>query len=410
MSSGWLNNCLVVSNSAYQDGGGAYSSVLNNCTLTSNSASTGGGAREGTLNNCALLLNSAYSGGGTAYGALRNCKLMGNAAGYSGGGAYSGTLNNCTLTRNSASEGGGVSYGTLNNCIVSYNSAPNGYNYLSPYNMNYCCTQPAPASGSGNISVDPRFVLGGENGSNLRLQSNSPCINAGLNEAVSGSSDLDGRPRIVGGTVDMGAYEFQGIGMSEFIGWLQQHGMPTDGSTDYSDADLDGMNNWQEWVADTDPTNAASLLQLLPPVVVPPTLLLRWNGDASHTYLIERATKLTSLPTFSPLQTHIPGETGTTTFTDTTWDAAAFYRVGTDSGGLAPLSLQAPLFVPASVTVTWTSVTNRSYVLERSAGLSAPTLFTPVATNVQGQTGTTSFIDTTTTGPGPFLYRVSLQQ
>ena len=34
------------------------------------------------------------------------------------------------------------------------------------------------------------------------------CINAGLNSAVAAATDLDGNPRIAGGTVDIGAYEF----------------------------------------------------------------------------------------------------------------------------------------------------------------------------------------------------------
>jgi len=41
-----------------------------------------------------------------------------------------------------------------------------------------------------------------------RLQSGSPCIDAGTNEVVA-TTDLDGNARIVNGTVDMGAYEYQ---------------------------------------------------------------------------------------------------------------------------------------------------------------------------------------------------------
>ena len=43
----------------------------------------------------------------------------------------------------------------------------------------------------------------------LRLRPNSPAIDAGDNAAVSSkvTTDLDGRPRIINGAVDMGAYE-----------------------------------------------------------------------------------------------------------------------------------------------------------------------------------------------------------
>ncbi len=46
-------------------------------------------------------------------------------------------------------------------------------------------------------------------GGNLRLQPNSPCINAGDNSYVTNATDLDGNPRISGDTVDIGAYEYQ---------------------------------------------------------------------------------------------------------------------------------------------------------------------------------------------------------
>jgi hypothetical protein len=99
-------------------------------------------------------------------------------------------------------------------------------------------------------------------GGNLRLQSNSPCINAGNNAYVSTTKDLDGRPRIVGGTVDMGAYEFQPDASGAFLGWLQQYGLPTDGSADYADTDGTGQNNLFKYVAGLNPTNPASVFVL----------------------------------------------------------------------------------------------------------------------------------------------------
>jgi hypothetical protein len=164
-------------------------------------------------------------------------------------------------------------------------------------------------------------------GGNLRLQTNSPCINAGNNAAILGNTDLDGRPRVVGGTVDVGAYEFQGPGFGEFIGWLQQYGLPTDGSADFADSDLDGLNNWQEWVCGTNPTNSLSVLKMLSPSNSISGLTLNWQSVAGKTYYIQRST---SLPGFYPLQSNITGQSGTTSFLDNSVPNTGpyFYRVG----------------------------------------------------------------------------------
>jgi hypothetical protein len=330
-----MNNCTLTGNSAIESGGGAFGCTLSNCTFTGNSARYGGGATLGplTMNNCTVISNSAQYGGGVVSGTLNNCLLAGNTAQY-GGGIYGdgGTLNNCTLSGNSATNSGGGAYNELmTNSIVFYNSAPTGANFDSAYSMlSYCCTTPMPTGGVGNISADPLFV--DYAGGNLRLQTNSPCINAGDNAYVVGSTDLDGRPRIVGGTVDMGAYEFQGPGMSEFIAWLQQYGLPTDGSADYSDTDGNGMNNWQDWIAGLNPTNALSVLKMLAPAPSnnPPGLVVTWESVNTRTYYLQSSTNLAAQPAFSTIQSNIVGQASATSYTDTTARNTGpyFYRVG----------------------------------------------------------------------------------
>jgi hypothetical protein len=71
----------------------------------------------------------------------------------------------------------------------------------------YTSNCPDQTGTSGNISVDPLFadLLSG----NYHIQSGSPAVNAGSNSAPSEpSTDFDGDPRTVGGTIDMGADEY----------------------------------------------------------------------------------------------------------------------------------------------------------------------------------------------------------
>ena len=306
-----LNNCLVTGNRSYYDGGGASASTLNECTVTGNSSwyESGGGAWNSTLNNCTLSGNDASEGGGASASTLNKCLVVGNAAtgDYSiGGGVAFSLVNNCTLTGNSAGTGGGAWHSTLRNCIVYYNSDVFGYANHGGCTFNNSCTTPAPESGIGNITNAPLFV--DTNGwSNLRLQSNSPCINAGNNAYVTAATDLDGLPRIAGGTADMGAYEFQSPASTISYAWLQQSGLPTDGSADYVDTDHDRHNNWQEWVAGTDPTNALSVLWLTSPVITPTNVILTWTSVTNRAYTLEQSTNLGGALAFSVLRSNLAG-------------------------------------------------------------------------------------------------------
>jgi hypothetical protein len=278
-------------------------------------------------------------GGGAYSGTLNNCTLSGNSAAVTGGGAHWATLNNCTVVGNSANYRGGADGCRLTNCIVYYNSAalsdPNCDNSCI---LHYSCTTPLLAGGIGSVSSPPLFVdyAGGD----LRLQSNSPCINAGDNAYVVGATDLDGDSRISGATVDMGAYEFPSPASILSYAWLQSYGLPTDGSVDYADSDADGMNNWQEWCCRTDPTNALSALRMVSATPAGTNVLVSWQSVAGVTYHLVRSTNLWEWPAFGLLETNLVGQAGTTTYTDTNWAQLArlFYRVGVGDylGTIAP--------------------------------------------------------------------------
>jgi len=215
-----LSNCMVANNSALSSGGGLEACVLINSLVVSNWSTIGGGADGCMLTNCSLIGNSGggpYTGqgGGANSSFLYNCLLAGNSSVRNGGGAVSSTLVNCTVTANSAGgDGGGVDSSALTNCIVFNNNSSINANYSGTNYMSWCCTMPLPTAGPGdtligvsNINFVPLFADAG-NG-NYRLYPGSPCINAGCNTAMPLAADLDGNARIVNGTVDLGAYEFQ---------------------------------------------------------------------------------------------------------------------------------------------------------------------------------------------------------
>jgi hypothetical protein len=382
-----LNSCILTLNSAQTGGGGAYNAELNNCVISSNSAPTAGGIEDGFLNNCIIIGNSnngaanavltncsliANIGGGATECSLDQCTLLRNVARLgggaydsvlnhcliisnsvtsagSGGGAYSCELANCILAYNIASSGGGASGGTLVNCTVVTNTATVrggggginnsiAENCILYYNTNgdyavaqlpnYCCTT-APF-GLRNITNAPLFVnlAGGD----FHLQSSSPCINSGNNAYMTDAIDLDGNQRVQGGTVDIGAYEYQTPVSQTSYAWLEQFGLPIVAGIDTSNLDGTAFNVYQDWIAGLNPTNSASILAMLTPVTtnVATGVTVTWQSVSGIPYFLQRSTNLMSQPPFSTIQSNITGQTNTTSYMDSsaTNNVPYFYRVG----------------------------------------------------------------------------------
>ena len=216
-----LTDCAIAGNSSsFGDGGGldndkAGTVTLVNCSLSSNSVQTafatvgarplgGGGvvnSGTATLTGCVLSANRAalrggglHNTGGTA--TLTGCTLAGNSAGYNVDPNFSGYA------------GGGAVFvdgGTVNltDDILSGDTSPNGAEISGAVAASHCdigqsgfgqLGSPATPDASGSFDADPLFV----SGSDLHLQSGSPCAGTGTVSAPSNSYlpyDIDGRPR-----------------------------------------------------------------------------------------------------------------------------------------------------------------------------------------------------------------------
>jgi len=167
------NNGGIVSGLSTHSGAGDYCDpILINCTICNNSAASNGAIRQ-TWNSNLTLINCI----------LRN---------YSDDEIYfypSGDPDTVT-----------ISYTNIKDSIYGINTNNNGtINWLE-----------------GNIDEDPMFVDTLNN--NYQLQPGSPCIDAGTPDTTGLNlpyTDLAGNQRIYNGRIDIGAYEYQGIGIDE---------------------------------------------------------------------------------------------------------------------------------------------------------------------------------------------------
>ncbi|WP_373515581.1 choice-of-anchor Q domain-containing protein [Persicitalea sp.] len=247
-SSPQLSNCSFVTNSAPYgtlfggSGGGMVNkngsnAQVRNCTFNGNSAAIGGAiyneASSPQLINCTLNSNTAFNGGAisnrdNSAPRLVNCSLQRNNANRQGGAVAnidsSPIFVNCSFQGNTAISGGAMynvssplndTRPSLTNCVFWNNGDANTFFNFTPLltgiTQIFAAYTLFDESVTGYRSLlDPNFttlVSPFASATDTRLRAGSPAIDAGLNTVNSTSTDLAGNSRIIGGTIDLGAYE-----------------------------------------------------------------------------------------------------------------------------------------------------------------------------------------------------------
>ncbi|MCH7871095.1 MAG: right-handed parallel beta-helix repeat-containing protein [Planctomycetes bacterium] len=248
-----ITRCVFTSNQA-EDGGAVYhwdaAPTYVGCDFDENSAIRGGGAVHGVraatdpwFENCRFFKNVSKEGGAVrtnANSTFVNCLFTDNVAAYWGAAldlieAGTTSIINSTFVRNTSapklggairSAGGRVTF--LDNCIVWGNIAdevPTAIaqiltdEFSSTVVTNSIVQQDCGDTlGPTVYDADPMFVdpdgaddIVGNDDDNFRLSLFAPLIDLGNNTPTGGLSltDLDGNPRVMNGTVDLGAYEHQ---------------------------------------------------------------------------------------------------------------------------------------------------------------------------------------------------------
>ncbi|HEY3267599.1 MAG TPA: right-handed parallel beta-helix repeat-containing protein [Armatimonadota bacterium] len=207
--------------------GGSRPTITNNI-IRDNAGVRGGGVMVEVYSDPLIMGNvirgnSAAGGGGiefwtSARGSAVSNLIIGNTANYGsavllsdGGDAL--IVNNTIVgnTQGSAVQLWGYT-GLLANNVIAFNSSGVDSQLSIEQARHNCLWGNVSGDGAsivglnGNLAADPRFVDRALE--NYRLAADSPCIDGGLDTAVFANAlDLDGKPRLLGLHVDIGAYE-----------------------------------------------------------------------------------------------------------------------------------------------------------------------------------------------------------
>ena len=192
-----------------ENNGGGISMNVDSPMIINNVIENNQGDGIGMGNECDanIIQNVIVNKTGSGISALvpsgaRGPWLINNTISGNGGNGVSltGFISSCQIINNIVVGSPAVNLGG-NPSIVQFNDffSTNGNVYASGSVSNFNDID-------GNISADPLFAS--TDSGDLHLQSNSPCVDAGTNAYVLTITDFGGGPRIIGGNVDMGAYEF----------------------------------------------------------------------------------------------------------------------------------------------------------------------------------------------------------
>lgn len=228
---GTVVNCLFEQNSGNYGGaiiasGGlagttSIQNLIKGSTFKNNTAPYGGAFNwinssgstlQATLHTSKFMNNSGEYGAVASLdgqSAFINCLFSKNIGGFGGtiNGAANGNFTNCTFSGNTYTCLKGAAASTnVQNCII-WNQTTIADNTDAV--INYSNIQGGWATGTGNISVDPLFI--DATNDNYNLSCTSPCRNVGNNAANAEATDLGGVTRIQETTIDLGAYESDGV-------------------------------------------------------------------------------------------------------------------------------------------------------------------------------------------------------
>ena len=244
----------------FQVGAGA-SATFSGLTISGGSAAVGGGLYNlgtTTLTDCTIAGNSATgNGGGLVNRGVLNlveCTVSGNTAGSGGGGMFNNSqasLTACTISGNTAgSPGGGGLYegvsgsdgATLGDTIVAGNAGiggsagdiggPDAGNVTGTFNLIGTGGSGGITGGTGGdivlaslagLGLAPLGNYGGPTPT-IALLPGCLAIDAGSNNLIPSGINTDqrGQPRVVNGSVDIGAFESQGFTLTPAPGGASQ--------------------------------------------------------------------------------------------------------------------------------------------------------------------------------------------
>jgi len=238
--------CKIEFGKNFNKGGALYTYHFNkikieNCEISNNTSDFGGGLylshSDISIVNCNIHDNYGITSGGWGpslcgggvYIHYSNAKLIGcsinnnSAKSYDGGGVFSFEssviIANCNIVNNS--HGGIFAHASdlkITNSIIwgnsNYQMDINSYGTVSTAELYSSCIQGGNTFSAGIfencIETDPSFEDDANN--NYKLQASSHCINIGAIETISTilpNRDIADNIRIMGDTIDIGAYEFE---------------------------------------------------------------------------------------------------------------------------------------------------------------------------------------------------------